>query len=117
MNGDHQGSRTTRSGWNAERMLELANRHARLEGQRRLDDLMETLIETPVYEFPVQGLALRRGANVRRYYRQFFDHYMSRVSGARLLGQWADESAVARDDAIPRRTSAAACDVGAVRGG
>ncbi|MFP8880529.1 MAG: hypothetical protein AAEJ52_13270 [Myxococcota bacterium] len=86
--------------WNAERMLELATRHASVEGQRRLDDLMDTLIEEPVYEFPVQGLTLRGGASVRRYYRQFFDDYMSRVTGARLLGQWADEIAVAREDAI-----------------
>ena len=90
----------TPSDWNAERMLELATRHARVEGQRRLDDLMDTLIEDPVYEFPVQGLTLRGGANVRRYYRQFFDDYMSRVSGAQLVGQWADEAAVAREDAI-----------------
>ena len=90
----------TSSEWNAERMLELATHHAHVEGRRRLDDLMDTLIEEPVYEFPVQGLTLRGGANVRRYYRQFFDDYMSRVTGARLLGQWADEAAVAREDAI-----------------
>lgn len=79
---------------------ELATHHARVEGQRRLDDLMDTLIEEPVYEFPVQRLALSGGSNIRRYYHQFFDDYMSRVSGARLLGQWADEAAVAREDAI-----------------
>jgi hypothetical protein len=86
--------------WSVERMLELATRHARFEGQKRLEDLMGTLIGDPVYEFPVQGLALRGGANVRRYYRQFFDDYMSQVTGARLVGQWADEAAVAREDAI-----------------
>jgi hypothetical protein len=90
----------TSSDWNAERMLELATRHARLEGQKRLDDLMDTLIEEPVYEFPVQGLTLRGGASVRRYYQQFFDDYMSHVKGARLVSQWADGVAVAREDAI-----------------
>ena len=86
--------------WNAERMLELATRHARVESQKRLADLMDTLVPEPTYEFLVQGLTLRGGANVRRYYRQFFDDYMSRVTGGRLLGQWGDEKAVAREDLI-----------------
>ena len=60
---------------------------------------MDTLIEDPVYEFPVQGLTIRGGANLRRYYQQFFDDYMSRVTGAKVLGQWVDEHAVSREDA------------------
>ena len=80
-------SRTSNE-WNAERMLELAARHARVESQRRLADLMDTLIEEPVYEFLAQGLTLRGGANVRRYYQQFFDDYMSRVTGGRWCS-WA----------------------------
>ena len=47
--------------WDSERMLELATRHARVESQRRLDDLMETLVAEPVYEFVAQGLMLRGG--------------------------------------------------------
>jgi hypothetical protein len=86
--------------WNAERMLELATRHAKVEGRKQLEELMATLIEEPVYEFHVQGLRLRGGARVRRYYQQFFDDYMSRVTGAERLGQWGDEIAVAREDAI-----------------
>ncbi len=86
--------------WNAEQMLELATRHAKVESRKRLDDLMDTLIEEPVYEFLAQGLTLRGGARVRRYYRQFFEDYMSRVTGGRRLGQWGDETAVAREDAI-----------------
>ena len=90
----------TSNQWNAERMLELATRHAKVESRRRLEDLMDTLIEDPVYEFLVQGLTLRGGARVRRYYQQFFDDYMSRVTGARRLGQWGDAAAVAREDLI-----------------
>ena len=41
----------TSSDWNEERMLELATRHAKVESQKRLEDLMDTLIEEPVYEF------------------------------------------------------------------
>ena len=86
--------------WSAERMLELATRHARVEAQCRLEELMETLVAEPVYEFVVQGLALRGGARVRRYYQQFFEDYIARVRGGRRLGQWGDERAVAREDRI-----------------
>ena len=82
--------------WNAERMRELATRHARVESQRRLEELMETLVDEPLYEFLAQGLQLRGGARVRRYYQQFFEGYMSRVTGGRRLGQWGDERAVVR---------------------
>ena len=86
--------------WNAERMRELATRHARVESQRRLEELMETLVDEPLYEFLAQGLQLRGGARVRRYYQQFFEGYMSRVTGGRRLGQWGDERAVVREDEI-----------------
>ncbi len=90
----------TSSDWNEERMLELATRHAKVESQKRLEDLMDTLIEEPVYEFLAQGRMLRGGERVRRYYQQFLDGYMSRVTGVRQLGQWGDKEAVAREDAI-----------------
>ncbi len=86
--------------WNTERMFELATRHARVESQKRMTELMDTLIAEPVYLFLAQGLTLRGGAQVRRYYQQFFDDYMPRITGGKRLGQWGDESAVAREDAI-----------------
>jgi hypothetical protein len=91
---------STASDWNAERMRELATRHARVESQERLEELMGTLVDDPLYEFIVQGLRLRGGDRVRRYYRNFFEGYLSRVTGGRRLGQWGDEHAVAREDAI-----------------
>ncbi len=86
--------------WNADKMLELATRHARVESQKHLDELMDTLVAEPVYEFLAQGLMLRGGARVRRYYQQFFDDYMSQITGGQRLGQWGDETAIAREDAI-----------------
>ena len=86
--------------WNADKMLELATRHARVESQKHLDELMDTLVAEPVYEFLTQGLMLRGGARVRRYYQQFFDDYMSQITGGQRLGQWGDETAIAREDAI-----------------
>ncbi len=67
---------------------------------------MDTLVDEPLYEFLAQGLQLRGGARVRRYYRQFFEGYLSRVTGGRRLGQWGDERAVAREDAIEVEGSA-----------
>ena len=86
--------------WNADKMLELATLHARVESQKHLDELMDTLVAEPVYEFLAQGLMLRGGARVRRYYQQFFDDYMSQITGGQRLGQWGDETAIAREDAI-----------------
>jgi len=86
--------------WNADKMLELATLHARVESQKHLDELMDTLVAEPVYEFLAQGLMLRGGARVRRYYQQFFDGYMSQITGGQRLGQWGDETAIAREDAI-----------------
>jgi len=86
--------------WNADKMLELATRHARVESQKRLDELMDTLVAEPVYEFLAQGLMLRGGTRVRRYYQQFFDDYMSQITGGQRLGQWGDATAIAREDAI-----------------
>ena len=92
--------RNTSNEWNADKMLELATRHARVESQKRLDDLMDTLVAEPVYEFLAQGLMLRGGARVRLYYQQFFEDYMSQITGGQRLGQWGDETAIAREDAI-----------------
>jgi hypothetical protein len=89
--------------WNAERMFELANHHAKVEVQKRLEPLMETLVAEPLYEFHVQGLTLRGGAPVRRYYQQFFDDYLARAIGGERLGAWGDENAVAREDLVEIR--------------
>jgi hypothetical protein len=87
-----------------EQLLELADLHARVEGQMNLDALMATLVAEPVYEFPIQRLTLRGGANVRRYYAQFFEDFMTRVSGNEVLGLWGGHDTVAREDAIEFKT-------------
>lgn len=85
---------------NAEQMLRLTKRHAIVEYKRQLDDLMDTMVAEPLYEFPVQGLRLRGGERVRRYYQQFFDNYMIRATHGRVLGMWGDAVSVAREDSI-----------------
>ena len=81
-------------------MRELGERHARVEAERQLEPLMATLVAEPVYEFHTLGLCLRGGANVRRYYRQFFEDYMSRIVGGERLGSWVDERAFVLESAI-----------------
>ena len=88
------------SNLNAEQLLKLTKRHAIVEYKRQLDDLMNTMVEEPLYEFLVQGLRLRGGERVRRYYQQFFEGYMSRATHGRMLGLWGDELSVAREDSI-----------------
>lgn len=89
--------------WSAERMRDLGRRHARVEAARQLEALMETLVDEPVYEFHTLGLRLRGGARIRRYYRQFFDDYLSKVSGGERLGEWVSERAYVLESAIQVR--------------
>ena len=87
-------------GWNADEMLELGTRHARLEAERDLDALMDTLVGEPVYEFHPLGRTLRGGAAVRRYYEQFFADFMEKIVGYELVDEWVNERSVAQEYAI-----------------
>ena len=71
-------------------MLELSELHARMERQGKIEPLMDTLVEDPLYEFPTIGRVLRGRDRIRRYYLQFFDDYMRRVTDGKRLGQWVD---------------------------
>ena len=83
-----------------EEMLELGQRHAHVESLRQLEPLMETMVADPVYEFHTLDLRLHGGANVRRYYEQFFVDYMSRITGGERIGEWASETAYVLESAI-----------------
>jgi hypothetical protein len=85
------------SDWSAEKMLELGHRHARLEAERQLEPLMETLVQDAIYEFHPMGLAMRGSANVRRYYEQLLGRFMTWVRGYELLDEWANEHSVAQE--------------------
>jgi len=83
--------------WSVEDMVELGRRHADIEGERKLDPLMETLVENPSYEFHPLGLGMTGGDRVRRYYAQFFTSFMEQMTGYELLNEWADENAVVQE--------------------
>jgi hypothetical protein len=84
-------------GWSAKDMLELGHLHADLEARRELGPLMETLVESPSYEFHPLGLGMRGGDRVRRYYEQFFDDFMTKIVGYELREEWANETSVAQE--------------------
>lgn len=83
--------------WGTARMLELARRHARLEALQKLDELMETVIEEPEYEFYPLKLRMRGGDLCRRYYDQFFSDFTQRVVGHVLLEEWVSATSVAQE--------------------
>jgi hypothetical protein len=85
------------SGWNVARMIELGHRHAQLEAEKKLELVMETMIEEPVYEFYPLGKMMRGGERVRRYYRQFMDVFMETIVGYELLDEWASERSVVQE--------------------
>lgn len=83
--------------WNEEKMYELGSRHARVESEKKLDELMDTMIAEPVYEFYPIGKTLRGGDNVRRYYRQFMDNFMNTIVDYRLIEEWVNTTSVAQE--------------------
>lgn len=85
------------SDWNAEKMYELGTRHARLEAERKLDELMDTLVPDPVYEYHPLGLRMSGGDRVRRYYAQFIDDFMQKVQGFVLLSEWSNAQSVCQE--------------------
>ena len=85
------------SDWTVERMVELGDLHARLEAERKLEPLMDTLVAEPVYEFHPAGLTMKGAAPVRRYYEQLLGQFMTWVRGYELLDEWANERSVAQE--------------------
>ena len=90
--------------WSAERMYELGSLHARLEAERRLEPLLETLSADPVYEFYPLGKSLRGGDRVRRYYEQFFTGFMESIAGYELRDEWVNAMSVVQEYDITVRT-------------
>lgn len=83
--------------WTVENMYELGTRHARVEAQKNLDALMETMVAEPVYEFYPVGRMLRGGEKVRRYYQQFMDNFMNTIVDYELVEEWVNETSVIQE--------------------
>jgi hypothetical protein len=85
------------SEWSPERMAQLGARHSLLEARGELEPLLETLVESPVYEFHPIGLAMRGGDTVRRFYTQFCERFLPLRHSYTLLDEWVNERSVAQE--------------------
>lgn len=83
--------------WTVEKMYELGTRHARIEAEKKLDDLMATMIENPLYEFYPIRKKLHGTDNVRRYYRQFMDNFMNTIVDYTLVEEWVNTTSVGQE--------------------
>lgn len=97
----------TNAVWTRRDMLALAARHVELETAGDLDGLMQTLVADPVYEFHPVGLCMRGGPTVRRFYEQFFSHFVPLRESYRLLGEWESDTSVAQEYEIDLRVDGA----------
>lgn len=93
--------------WSAERMAELAHRHAAAEARGDLAETLATLVAEPVYEFHPTGLTMRGGDRVRRYYTQFFEHFVPRTVGYRMVEEWVNETSLTQEYEITLRVDGA----------
>ena len=85
------------STWNAQAMLELGTRHAQLEAEGKLDEVMATLVDDPVYEFWPIGLRLRGRERVRRYYEHLMGTFFAEQKSYRLMEEWLTERSLAQE--------------------
>jgi len=83
--------------WDAQAMLELGTRHARLEAEGKLDLVMETLVDDPVYEFWPIGLRMRGRDQVLRYYEHLIGTFYGEQRSYRLIEEWLSERSLAQE--------------------
>jgi hypothetical protein len=83
--------------WDAQAMLELGTRHALLEAEGRLDEVMDTLVADPVYEFWPSGRRMRGRAQVRRYYEHLIGTFFGQQKSYRLIEEWLSERSLAQE--------------------
>jgi hypothetical protein len=94
-------------GWSAEKMLELGRAHAGAEARADLEATMATMVAEPFYEFHPIGLSLSGGDAVRRWYRQFYESFLPKTAGYRLLEEWVTERSLAQEYDIALRIDGA----------
>lgn len=85
------------SKWDARAMLELGTLHARLEAEGKLDLVMDTLVEDPIYDFWPVGLRMRGREKVRRYYEHLIGPFYAAQKSYRLIEEWLSERSLAQE--------------------
>lgn len=93
----HDSSSKDGASWDAQAMLELGTRHARLEAEGKLDLVMDTLVADPVYEFWPVGLRMRGRDQVRRYYEHLIGTFYGEQKSYRLIEEWLSERSLTQE--------------------
>lgn len=78
-------------------MRKLGALHAQLEAESKLDEVMATLIDDPVYEFWPVGLRMRGRDQVRRYYEHLFASFYRAQRSYRLIEEWESERSLTQE--------------------
>ena len=97
---------TASSNWSREAMLELGERHARVETEGNLEATMATLIDVPVYDFWPAGRRATGREAVLRYYEHLVGTFMPSMVGFTLLDEWLSESSLIQDYEVELKTQA-----------
>ena len=83
--------------WTTQSMLELGTLHAKLEAEGKLDLVMDTLVEDPIYEFWPIGLRMRGRDQVRRYYEHLIGSFYGEQKSYRLIEEWLSERSLTQE--------------------
>ena len=92
------------STWSREAMLELGERHARVETAGDLEATMATLVDVPVYDFWPVGRRAVGSEAVLRYYEHLVGTFMPSMVGFTLLDEWLSESSLIQDYEVELKT-------------
>jgi hypothetical protein len=74
-------------------MRELVKNHADLEVKLDLEGVLNTLVDSPIYEFYPARLKLEGKNNVRQFYRDHFDYFFPKIKSHTLINEWWKEDA------------------------
>src|ERR1700675_1293474 len=88
---------------NRQQLIDIAHRHAQVEGEGDIEAVMATLDPNPTYRFYPVGLGFSGTANARRFYEVFMREVKPRVLGYSLDGEWLGDSGVAQEYSITAR--------------
>jgi hypothetical protein len=77
-----------------EKMQQLVQTHADCETQLDLEGVLATLVDHPVYEFPLDRLRLEGQDNIRQFYRDHFNFFFPLIKSHALINASWDQHSV-----------------------
>ena len=86
-----------------QQLIDIAHRHARVEGEGDIEAVMATLDPNPTYRFYPIGLGFSGTDNARRFYEVFMREVKPRLLRYSLDGEWLGDTGVAQEYSITAR--------------